>query len=68
MNLFLVNKIKLWLTCKGVLQRPLCEVFQGSVDGRPQNVEVVICEHWEGSVFLAEVKAAHRGDKHAPRP
>ena len=41
-----------------MLQRPLCEVFQGSVDGRPQ----------KGSVFLAEVEAAHRGDKHVPRP
>ena len=30
--------------------------------------EVVICEHWEGGVFLAEVEAAHRGDKHVPRP
>ena len=51
-----------------MLQRPLCEVFQGSVYGRPQNAEVVICKHWEGSVFLAEVEAAHRGDKHVPRP
>ena len=51
-----------------MLQTPLCKVFQGSVDGRPQNAEVVICEHWEGGVFLAEVEAAHRGDKHVSRP
>lgn len=37
-----------------MLHKPPYEFFQGSVDSRPQNEQELICEHWEGSAFLAK--------------